>query len=191
LLCLKLNHWSKELTNRNFDEFIEQQSAHSVVDDIDWGQQLAEWKECLNEFYSSVKGYLNPYLESKKVALDESEITLHEEFIGSYNVTQLAIQLGKNKIQLQPIGTNLIAAKGRVDMIGPRGQIKFVLVPKDSSGPKISVRVWNQGEEPSPEEKTEPVTKWAWKIATPPPRISYIELTPESFQNALMEVVNG
>ena len=179
------------MTSNNFDEFIEQQSKSNTDDLIDWDQQLTEWKTHLDKFNDAVKEYLSRYLDSGKVNIEESEISLHEEYIGSYLVHQLAIQLGNNKIQLKPIGTNLIAAKGRVDMLGPCGQVKFVLVPQDSSGPKISVRVCAQGEEPPPEEKREAIKEWAWKVATSPPRISYIDLTPESFQNALMEVVNG
>ena len=30
-----------------------------------------------------------------------------------------------------------------------------------------------------------------WKIITPPPHIDYLEITEESFFEALMEIING
>jgi hypothetical protein len=33
--------------------------------------------------------------------------------------------------------------------------------------------------------------EWDWKIATPPPRIQYINLEQDTFLEALMEVVGG
>ena len=71
------------------------------------------------------------------------------------------------------------------------GTVKFVLVPQDSSGPKINVRIWTENEEPPPEEHLNPVTQWDWKIATLPPKIRYVELQEESLKDAIMEVLNG
>ena len=39
------------------------------------------------------------------------------------------------KIHFDPIGTNLIGVKGRVDMHGPHGTVRFVLVSKTDSSP--------------------------------------------------------
>ncbi len=176
---------------KNFDEFIKQQSTSAKEITVDWGQKLDEWKSFLSNFYDIVEDFLKPYVESNQLSIEKSDINLQEEYIGPYTVKTLKIRLGNNEILLKPIGTNLIAAKGRVDMIGPKGQVKFVLVPKGSAGPKINIRTWIEGENPPQEEKPEPINEWSWKIATPPPRISYVELEAESFQSALMEVVNG
>ncbi|MCP4697587.1 MAG: hypothetical protein GY862_12165 [Gammaproteobacteria bacterium] len=179
------------MNTNSFDDFIEQQSKSAQTTDIDWNHRLTEWIKYLNTFYSSIEGYLKPYLDAGKLRIEKNNIQLQEEYIGNYTVPQLIIHLGSNKILLKPIGTNLITVKGRVDMLGSKGEVKFVLVDKDSSGPKISVRIRIKGEEPPSKEKNKSITEWAWKIATPPPQISYIELEQESFQSALMEVVNG
>lgn len=174
-----------------FDEFIKEQSSKNQEVNIDWDQRLTEWKDQLDKFYRTVKGFLGPYSESGQINIEESNINLHEEYIGKYAVKELIIHLGSNNILLEPIGTNLIAARGRVDMIGPKGEVKFLLVPKESSGPQIRVHIRVQGDEPPPKETPSPVAEWSWKIATPPPKISYIELEEESFKSALMEVVSG
>jgi len=179
------------MSNKSFEDFIEEQNSVAEEVEIDWGEKLNEWKQYLTEFYQTVESFLKPYICDNKLSLDRTDISIDEEYIGQYTVQQLKIRLGKMEIILKPIGTNLIAAKGRVDMIGPSGQVKFVLVPRDSSEPKVSVRVWTEGEERPKQEENPPITEWAWKIATSPPRISYIELETESFQSALMEVANG
>ena len=179
------------MTNQSFDDFVSQRSKASDEREIDWAAKLEDWQRYLSVFYEKVESFLNSYIESGKLTLTKRSIGLLEEYIGSYKVDALDIILGDTKITLTPIGTNLIGAKGRVDMKGPRGTVKFVLVPKDLSGPEISIQVIIQGEEASAKEEVKPITDWEWKISTPPPRINYIELEEESFQTALMEVVNG
>ena len=179
------------MTNQSFDDFVNQQSQAAEKSKVDWTAILVEWKNYLSLFHDKVETFLKSYIESGKLTLRKRTIGLHEEYIGSYEVEALDIILGDTKITLTPIGTNLIGAKGRVDMKGPKGTVKFVLVPKDSSFPKISIQVLTQGEEAPAQEEIKPVNDWEWKISTPPPRINYLELEEESFQTALMEVVNG
>ena len=179
------------MTNQSFDDFVNQRSKASEKREFDWAAKLEDWKRYLSIFHEKVESFLKSYIESRKLTLTKRSIGLHEEYIGSYEVDALDVFLGDTKITLTPIGTNLIGAKGRVDMKGPRGTVKFVLVPKDSSSPKISIQVRIQGEDTPTQEETKPITDWEWKISTPPPRINYIELEEESFQTALMEVVNG
>ena len=177
------------MTNKSFDDFINREASKKA--EIDWKAKLDEWKKHLSEFHDKVEKFLKPYIESGKLDLTRRTVNWHEEYIGSYQVEALDILLGDTKITFTPIGTNLIGVEGRVDMTGSRGTVKFVLVQKDLSGPKINIQIRTQSKEVSPEEKIEPIIEWEWKISTPPPRINYMELGEESFQAALMEVVNG
>ena len=54
--------------------------------------------------------------------------TISEDPIGSYPVEEMHIQIKNKEVVLDPIGTNIIGAKGRVDMKGSAGIVKFVLV---------------------------------------------------------------
>ena len=178
------------MANQSFDDFVNQQADSSAQEEIDWAAQLQEWKDYLNEFYSKIEGFLKPYIDSNKLILKKNLIRLEEEYIGTYTVHNLEIKLGDKKITLTPIGTLLIGAKGRIDMEGPRGKVRFVLVAKKATEPQIKVRIKNDNE--GLQDDSLPNNfDWSWKIATPPPRISYIEFEKESFQAALMEVVNG
>ena len=77
-------------------------------------------------------------------------------------------------------------------MIGDAGTVKFVLVDGRLDGPGLSVAIETQDKQRGVEEEKEADgIEWAWKLATPPPRIKYIEVNAESFFDALMEAINA
>ena len=180
------------MSKKDFDEFINKQMQEKAEKkEIDWGAKRDEWLSSLDQFYKTIEEFLAEYVESGKVSYDYSEKTIIEEHIGEYSAKALTIELGHHKSKLEPIGTNLIGANGRVDLIGANGKVKFVLVDKTSSGPRIKVTVWVSGDKPPEEEEEKKEIEWGWKIATPPPRIQYIDLQQDTFLDALMEVVGG
>ena len=171
-----------------FSEFIEQQTAPPTTE-VDWDQQREEWLHHLERFYQLVEGFMREYVDQGKVRLQRGTKRLNEEFLRDYSVDTMAMDIGANRIVFDPIGTDLIGAKGRVDMQSAKGTVKFVLVPEDATTISWRARIVEGHDlEPTP---VEPVEKWAWKIATPPPRVQCVPLCKDSFQDAVMEVVNG
>lgn len=175
-----------------FDDFIERQTAPVDEPQVDWQKERREWVERLAGFYEQVENFLRRYIAQGKVRLQRGTKDLNEEKIGAYVVETLALDIGANRIDFDPIGTVLMGAKGRVDMKSARGTVKFVLVPKDASRIGWRTRVVENGEETASKSVVPPPpVDWVWKIATPPPDIRCLELNEESFQDAIMEVVNG
>ena len=175
--------------NISFDDFVNQQIAKKEPP-IDWTQRRDDWKKHLDEFYQLAEGFLQRYIDQDKVHITWSTKQLDEEHIGSYDVKSLEIQIGTIKVRFDPIGTLVLGVKGRVDMHGPHGTVKFVLVPKTASS--SMTRVIIQEAPVEVKNETEPVMdEWTWKILTPPPNIKYIELEEESFLSAIMEVANA
>lgn len=181
---------SKKSSN-SFDDFIKSQVKTMSPVPFDKDKELDQWRKHVASFYERVKGFLDRHIRDGAVRLEFTKQAMHEELLGAYELDALTLFIGTNRIQFTPIGTMLIGAKGRIDMTGPRGAVRFVLVDKDSGAPKISVQVWISGQTPPPEDPPKPVREWAWKISTPPPKIKYTELEKEAFQTALMEIVNG
>ena len=179
------------MKNKEFDEFVTKQFSEANEPDIDWSKNRDEWLIYLSEFYKKVESFLKDYVSKGQITINYNTKKIFEEHIGEYEVKTANIQLGRNQIKLDPIGTNLIGAKGRVDMIGPNGTVKLVLVDRDASAPAISVQVWVHGEEPPQEKEKSKKIEWAWKISTPPPHIKYIELLQESFFDVFTEIANG
>lgn len=178
---------------KEFDEYLKKQRIGVEAGiQIDWGKKRDQWLGYLDSFYKQVEGFLSEYTKSGDVRFDYSEKDIHEEFIGQYRARALQIRIKNKDVLLDPVGTNLIGAKGRVDMSGDAGKVRFVLVDKDLSGPGMSITINTEGEPGSIEaDKGSGRIEWTWKIATSPPRVEYIEMNAESFFDALMEVVNA
>lgn len=162
---------------------------------MDWDQKRQEWLQHLDQFYKLVEEFMREYVDEDKVRLQRGTKNLHEEFIGDYSVDTMTLDIGPNRLKFDPAGTNLIGAKGRVDMRSAKGTVKFVLVPADATTIGWRSRIDEDGADPAP-ESDEPVDwkrvdSWEWKIATSPPRVRLMELCKDSFQDAIMEVVNG
>ena len=175
-----------------FDAFVKRQQQSAASTGADWSRELKDWLRYLSELYGRIEELLQDYIKSGAIAVSYREIPMNEENIGSYTARQMTLKIGPQEISLKPIGTLLIGTKGRVDVNGPSGRTRFLLVNKDASRPNIRITgvVRDQQIVSRPEEPPRPVT-WTWKIATSPPRIEYIELTRESLFRALMEVANG
>ena len=172
----------------SFDDFVNQQIAKEEPS-IDWTQIRDDWIKHLDEFYQLAEGFLQKYIDQGKVRITTATKQVNEEHIGSYNVKSLEVEIGTIKVRLDPIGTLIVGAKGRVDMCGPHGMVKFVLVPKTASS--STIRVIDRDSSSETKDEPEPVKEWAWKRRTPPPNIKYIELEEESFLSAIMEVANA
>lgn len=178
------------MTRQAFDDFIKQANVRAQGSKVDWNEQREEWLSYLNQFYDMVGGFISDYVEAHQLSCTRSKKTLNEENIGSYDVDVLSINISANTITLTPIGTLLFGGKGRVDMVGPKGKVKFVLVPKGSTGPRIVVRMADP-DSPSEAGTEEPINEWEWRIMTSPPQISYLPLDGDAFYSALLEVLNG
>ncbi len=184
---------SKRGGNADFDTFVKrQQPAFEEGQPVDWAKERDEWLSHLNELYGQVESFLAKYIKIGEIKCSYRDIALNEENIGSYRARQMILKIGRQEITMTPIGTLVLGARGRVDVEGPAGRTRFLLVDSRASGPTIKMTINYRGkpEAPAPEAAPKRI-KWVWKIATSPPSVQYIELTPESLFQALMEVANG
>ena len=166
------------MTKEAFKAFVAEKVAEANNEPVDWEGQKKDWLFHLAQLNNRVTSWLTPYITNHSVRLGQEMEPLVEENIGSYFAPMMTITIGNDLVKLVPIGTLLIGARGRVDMTGPKGVARLVIVPKNSTGPQVRV-------EPPP------VSEWVWKLASAPPKITFVELTEESFLDALMGVVNG
>ncbi len=177
----------------DFDAFVKGQQPTATNDEpVNWEQVRDDWLRRLNELYEKIESFLAKYIDSGEIKREYREITLNEENIGSYTARQMILRIGRQEVDLTPAGTLLFGARGRVDIFGPAGRTRFLLVDSEASEPRIKVTVTIGGKPQTPPREVSPKEiKWAWKIATSAPRIQFIELTPESLFQALMEVAHA
>jgi len=172
----------------DFEAFVKGQQRGASDDTVDSARELEEWLDWLSRLYQTVEGQLAKYIESGEIKLSYREITLNEEYIGSYAARQMILRIGRSEITLTPAGTMFLGIKGRVDVEGPAGRAHLMLVDRKAEGlPVIRIVEGVQ----SSVEPAAPI-EWAWKIQENNLGIRrYIELTPESLFNVLVEVANG
>lgn len=170
------------MSKKDFDAFIKKQSSIEE-NNIDWEKKKNEWLNHINEFYSLVQTWFDEYKKQGQVILEFFPYRLNEQDIGSYDTKTLHLKIANQEVVFIPIGTRLFGSKGRIDMEGSAGKVKFLLADKNSVKSNTKVQIYDG----KPAKKLD----WEWKIATPPPTIQFIDLNEESFFDALMEVMNG
>lgn len=174
-----------------FDQFLSDVAGSDPASSINYATELEEWKAALATFFQLVQAYLSEFVEAKRLTLEWRRIVLSEQQVGTYEVPALTIRIGPLEIKVNPVGTFLIGTKGRVDMIGPRGTVRFILVDKDAVRPKVTVSVRVQGQPMFENTRKDPATiTWKWKRVRISP-MTYEELTADSLFEAIKEVASG
>jgi hypothetical protein len=179
--------------NKDFDEFVKRQGALSEAEPVDWDKERDEWLGYLNALYENVGIFLKEYLDDGSIKLSFKDVQLIEEDIGAYSARKMIIHIGRQEITLTPIGTLLIGSKGRVDIEGSVGKARLVLVDKNATGMRstIKVTIIDAKRPPEPEQEAPRHIEWTWKIVTSPPTVAFLELNKDSFFRVLMEVSNA
>jgi hypothetical protein len=164
---------------KQFEKFLEQEAEEEESSVIDYEQEKKEWLTKIDEFYALIQEFIGAYLKQGKITQEWKIIQLQEDYFGEYDVKQLMLKIGKKRLIFKPIGRFLIGFnRGRIDLLSDIGTVRFVLLPKDLESPQVT-------------DFNNSNAKWCWKIATSPPKVSYLELTEQSFFESLIEVVNA
>jgi len=128
-------------------------------EEIDWQARKKKWLTSLSELYDLVKSWLRPLEKDGTLHYLSTPITLQEDYLGSYQVEALSLQIGKQKVDFYPKGTLIIAAEGRVDVRGPRAMRTLIL---------------SEGQ---------------WSVVERSPRLKMLPFNEDSFQDVLQEVM--
>ena len=178
-----------------FNEFIERETRQDDANQTRPNEEgLRKWLARVSELHDMVKDIMSDYVKSGKVNIKTEDVELYEELLGRYKVPQMTITFGDfgKFITLKPVGTYVIGAWGRVDMIGQNGGvIRLVLVDSRLKSPRVRVTI-SVADEPVPQKVKTPQNQeepeLVWRLATMPPKIEYIPITEKTFFEAVMEL---
>jgi hypothetical protein len=182
------------IRKRDFDEFVKRKQAEkAAAASIDWGSQRDEWLNYLNALYAQIESFLEDYLSAGEAQREYREIQLNEENIGSYAAKQMILKIGRQEVTFTPVGTLLIGTKGRVDVFGPAGKARLLLLDKKATNARSLIKVTVSETPPSPPPVSQPLEpiEWVWKIASRPPELKFTDLTQEAFFEMILEVANA
>ncbi len=80
--------------------------------------------------------------------------TINEEYLGSYETKKLILNFNSDTVIFTPVGRNIIGARGRIDMEGKAGKVKFVLVGEGAMSPNIIASIITSKQEQEEHEKS-------------------------------------
>jgi hypothetical protein len=176
---------------KEFEAFLDEQVQEEQETKTDWEKIKFDWIDSINSFYVLVEDMLGKYIKSGKVSIEYIPYIMQEDNLGSYDTKKLILTLGTKQVTFEPIGRLIFGAQGRIDMEGVSGKVKFIFTSNNSKNEAIAVSLIINGR---PANNNTPIKEKlppSWKISTPPPHLQYIDISEESFFDALMEVVNG
>lgn len=180
----------------DFAKFVASQQKTDVDANVDWTGMRDEWLRDLDSLYRRIEGFLQEYIAHGSIRSSFTEIELTEPDLGKYLARRMDINIGKQRVSLVPIGTQLIGCKGRVDAEGSAGRAQILLLDKrvKRAADLIRVTVRIEGDDPyvppSPPLGNSPIS-WTWKIVTNSVQKRFVDLDKESFFALLMEIANA
>jgi len=117
---------------KNFKEFFEDRKKVediSTEKKIDWDDRKLKWINSVNEFYIIVDQLIVENFKNAgySVFTQKEVVKNFEDFIGYYEIPNYIIKSENIDIKFFPIGTIVIGALGRLNMVLPKETIKVVL----------------------------------------------------------------
>ena len=146
-----------------------------------WVERREKWRQELDSLYSRLRQWLRD-ADLPEECIEQSQQIIREENLGEYFAASLVFTLGNEQIHLQPVGTLLVGALGRVDLFARRpASPLFHLIADFSteSGPTFIDSSHQSAREQN----------WQWFIAPSSAKHRSQPLTSDSFAAALQELV--
>jgi hypothetical protein len=182
------------MANTSFDDLVRQEQQAASTGKIDRAKERDAWLKRLDDLFLQVDGYLDEYVQTGAVQILKGNVELNEEQIGSYRAPQMTVTIGSKAVRLEPVGTFIIGARGRVDVVGPQGRSARLML-MDSEVKRVSdlikVSVFTGPPPPPPPPKDPSTIHWVWRIMKRAPQMEIIEVNKETFLNLLAEIANG
>jgi hypothetical protein len=126
------------------------QKQSSAAQSIDWDERRDNYVAAVNALYQQIEAMLAEAIAQKAVMLQKREKQLTENYVGTYAVDDLILLIGDEQVRFSPRGRNIVAAEGRVDVVGERGEAILILQGDSQWGfvqsrqPKVTVVPFNE-----------------------------------------------
>lgn len=112
-------------------DFLLSRHEHMPANEIDWGQRRRQWIEAVERLYRKITGeLLAESIAQGLVSVSRSEKKIKEEYLGTYRIPELTLDINGETVRFSPKGRNIIGARGRVDLVGDLDAMTLVLEPE-------------------------------------------------------------
>mgnify|MGYP003367003965 CR=1 FL=1 len=105
----------------DLSDFLRKKQQDYEQEQMNWQNVKEQWQQQVREFMDQINSWLKPLVQEQLLNVQEGEICLDEEHIGSYATSTLEIVIGGERIKIQPVGRLIIGALGRIDISSSKG----------------------------------------------------------------------
>lgn len=175
---------------KKFTDFINKmdEEAKNNKKEFNPAKRIESYQKLVNSLYADIDSWLSEGLEAGKIQTGTVPITITEEQLGSYAVNAKWIQIGNARIQFHPVGTILIGTTARVDMIYGDKDVMIVWIGENIDYPGNLIHIEVNGEF---SKKRKSPGKSVWKYVKDSPKLSYVKLDKDHFEDLIIDVVDG
>ena len=100
-------------------------AAQAAAQCVDWNQSKAKWLSALAQLVGQVQSALvTAGVPADTIVTTQHRIT--EEALGTYHAPGLEVRIGTATVRFVPVASVIIGGHGRVDVIGPNGEVKLI-----------------------------------------------------------------
>lgn len=121
--------------NKDFESFVRE----AVKEDeghqkFDAQKEINIWTRKLDELIHIARQSRDSFIADGTLGFAIEPFPMREEQLGAYEAKRVRIVLGSKVAELKPVGSMMVGARGRVDLIGRKGVARIVLAPADTIG---------------------------------------------------------
>ena len=115
--------------------------AEKEREPVDWNAERDWWLAALGDFYQQAEAWLAPLREQGLVSFKKIPVQLSEENIGTYAADELVLEFGLQAIVLEPKGTLVVGARGRVNVFrrGSRAEQVMLILSGSKQEPRWDI----------------------------------------------------
>jgi len=131
----KSNVNNKGNHQNSFKDFLKKKKRENNTEKkTDWMKRKKMWVNSIKSLYEILDKLIVSNFKDAgySVTTNTDELKITEDYLGSYYVQKYIINADNITITLNPIGSTIIGAYGRVDMLLPNETIKLVMPEWDN-----------------------------------------------------------
>lgn len=112
-------------------DFLRSKKEQKANPEINWQAKRDTWVQSVEDLYNRVQEMLQDSIVSGDVTVRRFDIQVSEEFIGTYSIPALELNVGSELVEFRPKGVTVIGAVGRVDIRGERDTVTLLQNTED------------------------------------------------------------
>ena len=101
---------------------------------IDWNARRDAYLTAVDDLYRRIEAMLAQPVRQGDATLRREPRQITENYLGTYDVHDLILEVGNEHVRFVPRGRNIVGAAGRVDVLGDGGDATLIVQAVEDGG---------------------------------------------------------